>query len=488
MHVLKKPLLFIFSIILFVGNTAFAQAEFIEVECNQTLSLFTFMEAAAQGRATSISYTEYIMEHLGADKNFMSLVEEFGTLEFQYDMKWEEYPKMRHGGVTAKDLLWISLSQAESIEDFSQRFYGAIPMHLHSKLIKLLKAGKPYFEELVWNPQQENIQKMVDNLSAYKPQIEELFLKVSKFYGVEWDQSIPFTVQLYPVPLERGMTTAIPKGNALICAFLSENEKEHLGVLGIAIHEMCHIIYSQQTVKMQNEMDSLFNAHPSAFAQKAYNYLDEGLATALGNGWAYREVHGVLDTSQWYNHDYINDYAHAMFDDVVNYVDGGQTMDENFIHQAIQTFGETFPNANREVLGLLNQVMLFVNAKDQEQQMFIPNLFINKFNARGIWMASPMDDPEGEEMFETKAVSKIFIIEDRKEEAYALMKAKYPTFTRPPVKVNAFLYTFMDEVSGSMIFVAEVQAMKQLENLLNQLSELEFIDPGTLLVYSSSDK
>lgn len=473
---------------LFVLPSTFAQAEFIKVECNKTLSLFTFMEAAAQGRATSISYTDFILEHLGGDEKFMALVDEFSMLEFEYQMDWEEYPKMRHGGISAKDLLWMSLSQSENIEDFNQRFYGAIPMHLHSKLIRLLKEGQPYFEKLVWDPQQANIQRMVDQLSVYKPQIKDLFLKTCTFYGVEWDQNIPFTVQLYPVPLERGMTTAIPKGNALICAFLSENEKEHLGVLGIAIHEMCHIIYSQQSVKMQHEIDSIYNAHPSAFAQKAYNYLDEGLATALGNGWAYREVHGVLDTSQWYNHEYINNFARAMFADVVEYVDAGKTMDASFLHQSIATFEKTFPNANREVLGLLNQVMLFVNAKEQEKLMTIPDMFIEGFNARGIWMASPMDDPEGKDMFEAKAVSKFFIIEENKTEAYALMQEKYPQFTKPPVKARAFLYTFNDSATGSMIFLVDVQSVDQLENLLNQLSGLEFIDPGTLLVYSPSGK
>jgi len=483
-----KVLFLYFGLLIFIVSDTFAQAEFIEVECNKTLSLFTFMDAAAEGRASSESYTEFIMDQLSTDPAFMSLVQEYSTLDFDGRMEWKGYPKMRHAGIYAKDLLWMSLAQAESIEDFSQQFYGVIPMHSHAKLIRLLKAGAPYFDRTVWNPQQGNIQTMVSSLSKYKSQIEDLFLKVSKFYGVDWDQNIPFTIQVYPIPLERGMTTAIPKGNALICAFLSEKENEYLGVLGIAIHEMCHIIYAQQTVEKQEEIDAIFNSHPSDFAQKAYAYLDEGLATALGNGWAYKEVHGTLDTSEWYNHEYIDGYAHAMFEDVVSYVNLGKTMDASLVIKSIETFEKTFPNAMRDVMGLLNQVILFVNTESEDKLRGMIDVFIKEFNTRSISMSVPMDEPEGLALLDEKSTSKFFIIDHDKEGAYGLIKKQYPSFNKPPVKASAFVYTFKDVQTGSMVFLIEVQALSQVENLLDQLAKLEFIDPGTLLVYSSESK
>jgi len=455
---------YLFFLLLASAN---GQDEFIQVECNKTLGLFTFIEAAAESRSTSSSYSEYILERLADDGEFMQIVEAFAGLDFDYHMDWEAYPKIRHGGISAKDLLWVSLSQSTSISDFSQRFYGVIPMTKHSKLISIMKSAKPYFEQLVWEPQQANINRMLQQMSAYKPQIKELFLKVTKFYEVDWDQSIPFTIQLYPIPLERGMTTAIPKGNAFICAFLSEKENEHLGVLGIAIHEMCHIIYAQQTIQKQHEIDSIFNQHPSEFSQKAYAYLDEGLATALGNGWAYREVHGKLDTSQWYNHEYINEYAHAIFEDVVEYVDNGKAMDDALLHKAVASFEKTFPNANRDVMGLLNQAILFVNAADEQKLGNTIDLFIDLFNSRGIWMSSPVDDPEGAELFDRKSTSKFFILEQEKEMAYQMISQQYPELVRPVIRNESFLYSHRDRASGSMVF----------------LIDLKFLDPGTLLNY-----
>lgn len=87
-------------------------------------------------------------------------------------------------------------------------------------------------------------------------------------------------------------------------------------------------------------MDSIFTDTITPYTKFAYHYIDEALATALGNGYAYKALAGEIDSADWYNDAYINAYAKAIYPLVEEYVDSKKQMDKAFILKAIDVFKE----------------------------------------------------------------------------------------------------------------------------------------------------
>lgn len=77
--------------------------------------------------------------------------------------------------------------------------------------------------------------------------------------------------------------------------------------LGTVIHETAHAIYERQERTLQYAMEKFFLHYPSPYAPLAYRYLNEALATALGNGMFMKRLTG--HTGITYNNLYIQGFA-----------------------------------------------------------------------------------------------------------------------------------------------------------------------------------
>ena len=404
------------------------KTKLIKFETNKVLCLFNFLETAKHVPSAAPALIDYIEENLGNDAAFNAIVKRYTAINFNYELKREEYPFSRHNSTTAKDFIWVASSNSLNINDFSSRIIGVLPNQAHGELIATMKAVEPFYDNLIWNNQQKNIARIENQLLPYGDKIEELFLKISKFYGTEWNTEIPFKVMLYPIPLERGGTTAIPKGNTLICSFLSEREDDYIGRLGVIIHEMCHIIFGEQSLELQLEIDEWFTSSDSDYAKLSYSYIDEGLATAIGNGWAYQQIHGEIDTAEWYNNKYINGYAHSLFDLVSEYLAKGKTMDKDFANNAITLFGKTFPKANAEISTLLNEVQIFANSETKEGVDNVFGAIGNHFQLRSAWLSTPISDEKSIANFNKKQTTKLFVIEKNNALTLKTLEEHFKTF------------------------------------------------------------
>ncbi|MEL6988753.1 MAG: hypothetical protein AAGK97_13130 [Bacteroidota bacterium] len=420
---MKASLLLISCMLTF---QSIAQADFIQIQTNKALCLFSFLETAKGENSTSSSFKEYIDKHLEGNEKFASIVKEYHGLNLSYSFKKEEFPEGRHSYRNTKDLIWVALSNSKNVEDFSQRIIGYLPHQTHVRLVSLLKETEAIYDELIWKEEQENILRMEKQLSNYKGQIAEAFKKVSQFYGTTWDQSIPFRISLCPIPLEKGSTSAIPKGNVLICNFLSRNENDYKGRLGVIIHEMCHILYDEQPLEMQQNLDDLYAKSNSEYAKLTYTYTDEGLATALGNGWAYEYINGALDETDWYNNKYINGFAKALYPSVKEYIDAGKSMDAAFVNQSIEIFKETFPNAIYETAILMNEIKLFANAEEMPDIEYISSSLRKFMQVRSMWFSTPIKAEQSIQTFHDPQVTKCFVIEKENAESIALLNQQFP--------------------------------------------------------------
>ena len=340
-------------------------------------------------------------------------MESYSKLKLRYSIKREELPKLRKYSTTTKSLLWIAASSSKSIDDFNQRIIGVLPHQTQSQFITLLKKAESYYNDLLWNKEQDNVYRIQNQLDDYKNQINDLYLKTSNFYNTTWNIKIPFKISLYPIPLKIGNTTATAKGNTLICGFMSHNENEYKAQLGIIMHEMCHILYKEQDVDFQHQLDKWFKNSASPYAPLAYSFIDEGLATALGNGWAYKQIHKSIDPAEWYNNKHINGFGHALFPLVEQYINDGKSIDQDFVNKSIELFAQKFPKAIKETAILMNNLQVFSNnTKDIDE--IADNLY-DYFNIRSMSFLTPILSIKSKKAFDKIETTKLFVINSDNE-------------------------------------------------------------------------
>lgn len=474
---MKLILSIIISLVFTCHN--FGQKNFIQIETNKILCLFSFLETSSGQLGTSRSFRKYILESYKQDKKFNELVNSYSNLNFVYSVKRQEFPEKRASYTSTKDLLWITASNSNNIDDFSQRIIGLLPHQKQIKLIELLKKVERYYDDLIWNKEQSNILRIQNQLDEYKNQISDLYLKISQFYNTSWNTNIPFKIMLYPIPLENGYTTAIPKGNALICSFLSHNEKDYKARLGIIIHEMCHILYKEQNPDFQHQIDQWFTNSTSPYASLAYSFFNEGLATALGNGWAYKKIHKNLDSKDWYNNKYIDGFAHSLFPLVEQYLNNKKSIDLDFVNKSIELFEQTFPKATIETAILMNNLQLFANTGEENEINEIANNIHNYFNIRSMRFSTPILSIESKETFDKKETTKLFIIDSDNSNTIIGLQEYFPS-----LKIQTPINTidiFKDKKSKSTLIILNIDGITKLNNAYKVLSNITYIENGMSL-------
>lgn len=436
----------------------------------------SFLETASQQLGTSWSFRKYISKHLEKDQNFQQLVANYAALKLDYSAKRERYPEDRHIDVNTKELIWIAAVNANDIADFSQRITGYLPHEDHIAFVQVLEQAMPYYEELVWKKEQKKVRKLQKQLGKYKTEIADAFLKISKFYNTSWNKKIPFKVAVYPIPLASGNTSAIPMGNTLICGFLSQREDDYEAQLGIIIHEMCHILYKEQAAAFQHQLKKWFKTSDSPYANLAYSYLDEGLATALGNGWAYEQINGKMDTGEWYNNKYIDGFAHMMFPMVSLYLREQKAIDQDFANQVIALFGQKFPKATHDINILMNHIELFANTEEEAEIDQMMNDIHDNFRIRSLWFYSTIVSGEHADKFKLGESTKLVVVHSAHEKSVEMIKAAFPNS-----KISNTLNTiqvFRDKTTKNPVIIINIAKASDLGKGLAFLEELAYVEFG----------
>lgn len=458
-----------------------AQTDFIEIEHNKVLCTLSFLDTASGAPGSPPSYKDFIASNLGHDSTFQQLVDNYKSLDLQTSMHRERYPEKRHAYTSVMDLLWISSSNALHLDDFANRTIGFLPPSDHTKLIRLLKQVEPYYERLVWNSTLDERKQMEAVLSPYKTSIAQLFKKVNIFLGSEWSDATPFKIMLYPIPLAQGNTTAIPKGNNLICSYLSGRKGEQIDLVGIAVHEMDHILYDAQPLEIQKNIEQWFTASQNPYAPMAYDFFDEGLATAVGNGWAYEEINGAIDEGEWYNFEYVNGFGKALFPMTKEYLNAGKMIDKAFVDKAIDLFETAFPKATTDLDILMNNINLFSQTEDESRINAYFDGIGERFRMRSAYFSSPMEDEKSKERLREMNRTKVIILDERKSEAAVILKKEFVDYPKNLNFKTPGVTSFFDSTTQSNVILINLQKTTDYAPLMDALKTVKYLEHGTFL-------
>lgn len=118
-------------------------------------------------------------------------------------------------------------------------------------------------------------------------------------------------------------------------------------MLGVVFHEFCHALWKHKSALSERMIRRAIDEHPlPAAAAMAGGLLDEAIATAFGNGWfRYHQYGEEALKGQWYADEMVSSFGKLVYPLVVEYIEQGRVIDENFVRFALARFvwkhGET---------------------------------------------------------------------------------------------------------------------------------------------------
>jgi hypothetical protein len=358
---MKQTFLLLISIS-FIRLTS-AQPKF-DIKFSEPLAVFVFVQQLSPGYPGNSFKSAFTGSAYDREK-YKNLITRFDNLTFSYAYEFSSFPTgSKMPGLTDR-LLKKNLIDCNSLEDFKLRSLGLIPNADLIDLTTILDAFTPVYNELIYTPNKEKFENQVKSLSAYfiSKNVFDYFQDGVLFYNSVWDNSIPFEIALYPLPDPKGFTAEAFINNAV--SAIPTNEDNYDGLLSVMMHEIFHMIYNEQSLKVKQNMKKWFDANPSKCSTYAFWLMNEAFATVLGNGYVYEKLHGTIDTTDWYNQKYINAMAKKLYPLVTEYITKKKNIDQDFINSYVKIYQDNYSGWLNELNNLLTyRYVITDNEKD----------------------------------------------------------------------------------------------------------------------------
>lgn len=452
--------------------------EIVQITYSKPFALLKFLETTKGGHGISQTFRKQIdSSKVLRNPAFKALTDTYVSLELDYSWSRQSYPEKRKHTTSTWDLLCIASISSATNEEFLSKIRGVLPNDDYLKLKEVMTKALPFYDAFIYTKNEAAINVQLTQLTTLSPKINDLFDKFKWFYGSSWDRSMPFSLAIYPIYGRSGQTTATPHANCLEMGFLIE-DKNVGDMAAIGVHEMCHVLFEEQPLALQQKMDSIFTKQKDPYANLAYRYIDEALATALGNGYGYNYLSGKADTGEWYFDTYINLYAKALYPLTTQYIEDNRQMDGDFIIKAISVFKETFPNALYD----LDAAMMRSDAYfEDDESKVIDDMNAVLHSTFRIYMSNmsiPIADNGSMENVKTSEQTQVFIIHKNQAKNIAYLKPQFKQLKKLPKEKN-MLISFLDDTNRPVIIIVAENQAKAIEGI-KLLKTRGKIDPKQL--------
>lgn len=473
---MKLKLLLLTGFISLCSSIVFAQS-IVRFKVSRPYAVFSFLEVASGAQTHSATFRKYVDTAIRkTDTAFNNIVRDFSKLILTYHYKRDEYPSNRRQTRSTYDLIIIAAVKSATIEEFRSNSIGILPNSTQQQLFDLLLKAEPYYDRVVWRKSEKAVKEQIAGFTKYADKANELFRSFRTFYRSSWPDNIPFDVAVFPVPARQGNTTATPHANSL-CVSVLTGQKDLAGTMGVTMHEICHVLYDEQTNDVQFELDDVFTKSKSAFAAIAYSFFDEALATALGNGWAYQQFSGKADTTAWYNNEYIDGFAHALYPLVSEYLKAQQPIDSIFVERAIELFGKAYPRALADYSIILNNMVLYSDSEGRNEREAVKNTLGKYFQSSRYSLSSPILHEYSIEYIKNSKSPQLIVIDRNQDSTISELKKILPELEEilKGQEAQNYIAAFYDR-SKRPVIVIRVADGKMLDNAFRLLKEKRYLN------------
>ncbi len=473
-----KKLLLLTLLSCFVQSTFSQNTIGFQFKISKPYCIFNFLEASIYNHTTSHTLQQFIDEKTKGDKEFEQLATDFSHIQLDYRFRREEFPANRRQTRTTYDFIDIALVNSTTIPEFRDKIIGVLPNSELQKLITVMQTAEVYYDRLIWKDYEAKLNEQRVALEKYTAQCSESFTKINHFYNSCWIKEVPFQVALYPIPGASGSSTATPHANSLCIGVLTE-ETDHVGRIGVVLHEMCHVLYDEQPAEFEHTIDQWFAENKSPYSRFAYNFFDEGLATVLGNGWAYKSLSGELDPAPWYDNEYINGFGKALYPLVEEYISNNKQIDREFVDKAVDLFGAAFPNSITDYGILINRVSIYCDAETSAELDQLMNSIGTYFQMSNRNLSSPILDPTAVDYLKNDPQTQLILLDRSQEATIKELKKLFPELSKVKMVPNK-VYCFFD-AKKRPVMVLYATDKANLDLLLKEMKAKKYFDQTKII-------
>ncbi|WP_196138660.1 hypothetical protein [Aliikangiella sp. G2MR2-5] len=471
-------LILLSCLICFSSNGYSFEKELKKVKVNfyasETLSLYEFVLGLGGKGYSSQTLTEKFYASSFASDEAQKQLSRLNSVNLSYDYHFNSAVKHRYNARQVREIMTMIAARSDSLDDFQRRSFGIISTKDHKVLFEVLSYFSPIYHELFWQPSQSFLQKNIKALTsrAEEIQFEYYFNKVVNFYRSDWDKNIPFEVYLTPIPFQSGHSLATPQGNLLSVSFLQGQTAD--SQLSIVFHELAHVLYVNQSAKVQSELEDAFVGSDSLNKNMAYQLFDEAVATAIGNGWFYQKINGELDKSSWYHEPTIEKQARAIYSQVEKSLAHDKKLDNDFIAEYVATYEKNFPSSFRQVKHILANTKFLCDA-DKCPEDAIANVFFSKLPLlRSFSTSSPLASAEKQEEVLDSISTQIFLVNDIAQLKVLIQRLSWIKKLEPDLKANQILTNINENgVAQIILWKSNIENFADAVELLLSLGQIE---------------
>ena len=362
----------------------------VTVEVSRTHSLVRFVETVAGNGRTHVG-SRWAFEHSRFNTPVARRwLRRYRALDHEPEFERAGYPAGRVGasGSTAPGYLAAS-ADARDLPDLLLRTVGLLPNEVLVSLDSVYRYFEPTFDTLAWQPHAAGLAHLQTAYAQFlaEHQLMRAFGQLRTFYGGVWPDALPYRVLLNPqLTPGSGFTNKASVSGNVVLLNCSPSSRDFVGGSTVMFHEMCHSLSVQQRLGLQQQLAHWYLHNASPNRRYAYNLMEEALATAAGE-WMHARQTGRPETGKWYEDEYIDRYAKALYPRVADYTERGRTIDSTFVEQAIRTFDTVFPQAATTYVNLFRNVLYWTDAEDVDH---VTQPFRDRFNSTIPILATPI--------------------------------------------------------------------------------------------------
>ncbi|MDF7813272.1 hypothetical protein [Hymenobacter sp. YC55] len=472
-----RKALFLLALLLttFWGVAQSSSAIEATVEVNRTHCLVRFVESiAGDGDAATRKAFEQSAFNTPA---VQQTLRRYNQLDKDVTYTRTGYPSERLGSLGNSWGLYLTASaEAESLADLQRRAVGILPNEVLEDLRQVQQQLDPAFEALLWQPYQAELQKVKTAYADFlrDKKLLQHFVRLRTFYGSVWPDELPYRIMLNPLPGQgRFFSTRATVANNTVLLSCYPASRDFVFASALMFHEMSHSLSVQQRLALQQNLDRWYANNKSPNRKYAYYLMEEGLATAAGE-WIYKQQTGQTETDNWYNDDYINRYAKAMYPLVERYIDTGRAIDSLFAASAIATFDATFPTATIDYTNLFRRVLYWTDSDDPDLTL-IP--FRETFNSTLSMTAAPIMKGEAAlKVAQTGSYTPVIIITNHHAETLAYLRQQLPALRPHRLRPEKSFVLSTIGLNGPLLLI-NAHSAEQVGTAAQHLSQQKRIDP-----------
>lgn len=454
----------------------------ISFRVSKPYCILNFIEAATGNPGISSTLRAYIDDNIPAsDTVFKSLLKKYKD---SIDLGTPVADSLAYGyGIRSMfDMVANAAAMSDDIPALMQELTGVLPGKEILVLGDVLSAAEKRYDEVIWNKYGKRLSEQSAELSKKTHQLSGMFFTLKQFYGSSWSDDTQFVVNLYPIPGNKGSSSATAHGNVLSIGVLTGEEAD-AGKASVVVHEMCHMLYREQRPLLRDSIELYFKASPSKYSPYALSFIDEALATACGNGWAYRELSGVSDSGSWYNNEYINGFAKALYPVVSDYIKQGKTIDSSFVAIAIDTFAGIFPRSVYDYSILFNDMFIYHDGETHAERSAILNTIAEHFQVHSYMLHTPVAQDISIESLQSSGKTQLVIVHKNHRRNLEVLQRCFPVIRNV---VNGkqdsdFYLSFLDSKDRAVVVVF-VHDNTKLEKAFSAIKAQRYIDTANYLV------